>query len=263
MKDRSVQKADDPIVRIAHLRKSYGEFAAIKNINLTFREGEFVVLLGPSGVGKSTLLRCLNLLVRPSEGQLWINGSDLANLSRSQLLKARRKIGMIFQEFHLVDRLSVLTNVMCGRLSDLPLWRALVYKFPEEDQIAAARALCRVGLESEELWHRRADQLSGGQKQRVAIARALMQSPSVLLADEPIASLDVIMRAQIMELISDIARKDKITVIMSLHQIDVARRYADRVIALNQGEVCFDGPPAQLDEEAVARIFQKAPHVVH
>lgn len=262
MNDLSV-RTDEPIVKIAHLKKAYGDVAAIKNINLKFRRGEFIVLLGPSGVGKSTLLRCLNLLVRPTEGELWVNGSNLTTLSSRDLLKARRKIGMIFQEFHLVDRLSVLTNVMCGRLSELPLWRAITYNFPQEDRDAAARALSRVGLDSEHIWHRRADQLSGGQKQRVAIARALMQSPSVLLADEPIASLDVVMRSQIMELIADVARKDRITVIMSLHQIDVARRFADRILALNHGEICFDGPPAELDDAAVARIFQKAPHVVH
>ena len=262
MNSISVQ-ADEPVVKIARLKKAYGDVAAIKNINLSFRQGEFVVLLGPSGVGKSTLLRCLNLLVRPTEGELWVNGNNLTTLSSRELLKARRKIGMIFQEFHLVDRLSVLTNVMCGRLSKLPLWRAVTYRFPREDQDAAARALSRVGLDSEQIWHRRADQLSGGQKQRVAIARALMQSPSVLLADEPIASLDVVMRSQIMELIADIARKDRITVVMSLHQIDVARRYADRILALSHGEVCFDGSPADLDDAAVARIFQKAPHVVH
>lgn len=257
MKNDSCADHMKSIVRVVDLKKAYGSYVAIADLNLSFAPGEFVVLLGPSGVGKSTFLRCLNLLVEPSEGEVWVNGENLTRLSRRELLKARRKIGMIFQEFHLVERLSVLTNVMCGRLSTLPLWRALAYRFPQEDNEAATKALVRVGLDNEDLWHRRADQLSGGQKQRVAIARTLMQSPSLLLADEPIASLDIVMRAQIMELISDIARRDKITVVMSLHQIDVARRYADRVIALSGGKICFDGPPSDLDDAAIERVFQK------
>lgn len=244
------------MVEVKNLTKAYGRGEpAIKNINLRFAEGEFVVLLGPSGVGKSTLLRCLNFLVRPTSGSVIVDGQDLSTLSKKGLLEARHHIGMIFQEFNLVNRMSVLRNVMCGRLGSLNFWRALTYSFPKEDHEAAVRALVRAGLEDPELYFRRADTLSGGQKQRVAIARMLIQEPKVILADEPIASLDVMMRAQIMDLIADIAKRDGLTVIMSLHQLDVARKYAHRVIALANGGVTFDGPPKKLTQAVIKRVF--------
>jgi len=248
----------DVMVEIKGLTKAYGNNApAIRDLNLTFKRGEFVVLLGPSGVGKSTLLRCLNFLVRPTAGTVVVDGQDLGSLSGGELLKARRHIGMIFQEFNLVNRMSVLTNVLCGRLGALPMWRALTYSFPEGDHELAVRALARAGLEDPEMYMRRADMLSGGQRQRVAIARALVQEPKLILADEPIASLDVIMRTQIMDLVADIAKRDGITVVMSLHQLDAARKYADRIIALSGGVITFDGPPGDLSHEVVERIFRK------
>jgi len=246
----------EAMVEVRNLSKAYGRNPpALRDISLQFRRGEFVVLLGPSGVGKSTLLRCLNHLVHPTAGSVVVDGDDLGRLSGRQLLKARRQIGMIFQEFNLVNRMSVLTNVLCGRLGSLSLWRALTWSFPRADVERAVRALERAGLTDPELYMRRADTLSGGQKQRVAIARALVQEPKLILADEPIASLDVVMRTQIMELIGDIARRDGITVVMSLHQIDSARRYADRIIALAGGGIVFDGPPAKLGDDMVQRIF--------
>ncbi|MEK9673452.1 MAG: phosphonate ABC transporter ATP-binding protein [Rhodospirillaceae bacterium] len=248
----------DVMVEVRNVTKAYGKAdPAIKNINLAFEKGEFVVLLGPSGVGKSTLLRCLNFLVQPTKGDIVIDGQTLGALSRKGLLAARQNIGMIFQEFNLVNRMSVLMNVMCGRLGGLGFWRSLTYNFTREDHEAAVRALVRAGLEDPELYLRRADTLSGGQKQRVAIARMLVQEPKVILADEPIASLDVIMRTQIMDLIRDIANRDGLTVVMSLHQLDVARKYADRVIALARGEITFDGPPSQLTDVVVERVFMK------
>lgn len=247
------------MVEVRQLTKSYGSSApAIKDISLSFKKGEFIVLLGPSGVGKSTLLRCLNYLVRPTSGEVRINGQELGALNKKGLLRARHHIGMIFQEFNLVNRMSVLMNVLCGRLGTLGTWRALTYNFSPEDHEAAIRALVRAGLDDKELYLRRADTLSGGQKQRVAIARMLIQEPKVILADEPIASLDVIMRAQIMDLIKDIARRDQLTVIMSLHQLDVAKKYADRVIALANGQVTFDGPPADLSDAVIERVFRKS-----
>jgi phosphonate transport system ATP-binding protein len=252
------ESTDQNMIEIRNLTKAYGSAPpAIKDINLEFRKGEFIVLLGPSGVGKSTLLRCLNFLVQPTSGHVVIDGQDLGALSHKELLKARHHIGMIFQEFNLVNRMSVLMNVMCGRIGTLGFWRALFYNFSKEDQTAAIRALVRAGLEDLELYLRRADTLSGGQKQRVAIARMLIQEPKVILADEPIASLDVIMRQQIMDLISDIAKRDGLTVVMSLHQLDVARKYADRIIALAGGAVTFDGPPAQLTDDVIERVFKK------
>lgn len=248
----------DVMVDVRNVTKAYGNAdPAIKNISLTFKKGEFIVLLGPSGVGKSTLLRCLNFLVQPTSGDIVIDGEVLGSLSKKGLLTARHRIGMIFQEFNLVNRMSVLMNVMCGRLGTLPFWRALTYNFSREDHEAAVRALIRAGLEDPELYLRRADTLSGGQKQRVAIARMMVQEPKVILADEPIASLDVIMRTQIMDLIRDIADREGLTVVMSLHQLDIARKYADRVIALAGGQVTFDGPPAELTDEVVERVFMK------
>lgn len=248
----------DIMVEVKSLTKAYGSAApAIQDISLSFKKGEFVVLLGPSGVGKSTLLRCLNFLVRPTSGSVTVDGQQLGTLSKKGLLKARHRIGMIFQEFNLVNRMSVLMNVLCGRLGTLGTFRALTYNFSREDHEAAVRALVRAGLEDRELYHRRADTLSGGQKQRVAIARMLIQEPKVILADEPIASLDVMMRAQIMDLIADIAKRDSLTVIMSLHQLDVAKTYANRIIALAQGRVTFDGPPAELTDAVIERVFKK------
>lgn len=253
----------DVMVEVRHVTKAYGKAEpAIKDINLTFKRGEFVVLLGPSGVGKSTLLRCLNFLVQPTSGDIVVDGQVLGNLSKKGLLRARHHIGMIFQEFNLVNRMSVLMNVMCGRLGTLGFWRALTYNFSREDHEAAVKALIRAGLEDPELYLRRADTLSGGQKQRVAIARMMVQEPKVILADEPIASLDVIMRSQIMDLVRDIATRDGITVVMSLHQLDVARKYADRIIALAGGQVTFDGPPSELTDEVINRVFTKSGNVV-
>jgi phosphonate transport system ATP-binding protein len=252
------QAGQDAMVEVRSLTKAYGSAApAIKDISLSFKKGEFVVLLGPSGVGKSTLLRCLNFLVRPTSGVVSVNGQELGALSKKGLLQARHNIGMIFQEFNLVNRMSVLMNVMCGRLGTLGTWRALTYNFSTEDHEAAVRALVRAGLEDQELYLRRADTLSGGQKQRVAIARMLVQEPQVILADEPIASLDVIMRVQIMDLIKDIAQRDGLTVVMSLHQLDVAKNYAERIIALAQGQVTFDGPPSELSDAVIERVFKK------
>lgn len=248
-----------PMVSIRGLTKTYGKNGravnALKDISLSIENGEFVALLGPSGVGKSTLLRCLNHLVAPTNGEIVINGRNLASLSRRELLAARTRIGMIFQESNLIGRLPVITNVLCGRIAELGTLRALTYSFSRTDYERAVRALRRAGLDDEELYLRRADRLSGGQKQRAGIARMLVQQPDLVLADEPIASLDVKMQATIMDLISGIARDDGITVLMSLHQLQVARRYATRIIALSAGGVAFDGPPDALSDSIVQDIF--------
>lgn len=249
--------AQHPIIVINGLRKVYGkDVVAINNVNLTINKGEFAVLFGPSGVGKSTLLRCLNYLVKPTSGDIIIDGQNLRVTTTRQLLGIRSHIGMIFQDFNLVNRMSVIGNVMCGRLYGLSTWRALTYSFSREEHELAIRCLRRAGLHDEELYFRRADTLSGGQKQRTAIARMLMQQPNILLADEPIASLDVKMQQTIMELVSDLAAKDDITVVMSLHHLDIAKRYASRIIGLSDGNIAFDGPPEELTDQVINRVFQ-------
>lgn len=246
-----------PVVQVSDLSKTYpGQVRpALQEISLEINRGEFVVLLGPSGVGKSTFLRCLNYLVQPTSGEVIVHGQRLGSLSRRELLHVRRRIGMIFQEFHLVGRMSVLTNVLCGRLGDLGPVRALTYRFRQEDYKTALEALRRSGLTDESLYLRRADTLSGGQKQRVAIARMLVQEPKVILADEPIASLDVKMSQVIMELINDIATKDELTVVMSLHNVQMAKRFATRIIGLAEGRLVFDGRPEDVGPGVIETVF--------
>ena len=193
--------------------------------------------------------------MRPTSGDVIIDGQRLGDLDRAGLLRLRRGIGMIFQEFNLVNRLSVISNVLAGRLGHTGFLRALTWSFTAADYVAAVEALRRAGLEDESLYLRRADTLSGGQKQRVAIARMVAQQPRLVLADEPIASLDLKMQRTIMELIADIARRDGITVVMSLHNLEAARRYASRIVALSRGRVAFDGPPEGLTAEVLRDVF--------
>ena len=245
------------MIVVSDLAKSYdGGVPAIKGISLSIAKGEFAVLFGPSGVGKSTLLRCLNYLVVPTSGEVMVDDQRLGDLTTSKLLSLRSHIGMIFQEFNLINRMSVLVNVMCGRLHELGVLRALTYTFSREQHLAAVRALRRAGLDDAELYNRRADTLSGGQKQRVAIARMLIQEPKVILADEPVASLDVKNQHMIMDLIANIALRDGITVVMSMHHLELAKQYASRIIGLSEGAVAFDGPPETLSDEVINRVFK-------
>ena len=252
-----VRAAEPPMILVSDLTKTYdGTVEAIKNISLTIEKGEFTVIFGPSGVGKSTFLRCLNYLVKPTSGEVIIEGQRVGNLSTAKLLGLRSRVGMIFQDFNLVNRMSVLSNVMCGRLHGLSVLRALTYSFAQADHEAAVHALRRAGLDDTELYNRRADTLSGGQRQRVGIARMLVQNPKVILADEPVASLDVKMQHTIMRLISDIAAKDGITVVMSLHHLDLAKQYASRIIGMSDGQVAFDGPPESLSDDIIDKVFK-------
>ena len=245
------------MIVVSDLTKKYGQnVLALRDISLSINKGEFAVIFGPSGVGKSTFLRCLNYLVRPTSGEIVVDGQHLSALSNAELLILRSHIGMIFQEFHLVNRMSVLTNVMCGCLHTLSFFRALTYSFTRENYERAIQSLRRAGLHDEELYFRRADTLSGGQKQRVAIARMLMQNPKIILADEPVASLDVKMQHAIMELIAGIAGRDRITVVMSLHQLELAKQYASRIVGLSDGQIAFDGSPASLSDDVIGRIFK-------
>lgn len=226
---------------------------ALEPVSLTFRPGDFTVLLGASGAGKSTLLRSLNGLVVPSAGRVVMDGASLG--SGAALRRQRRRIGMIFQQHQLIGRQSVLDNVLTGRLGYRSSLASLL-PFSGAEKARALKAIERVGLIDHAL--RRADQLSGGQQQRVGIARALIQDPEVVLADEPVASLDPATAERVLSLIHAIAKQDGLTAIVSLHQLEFARRFADRIIALAGGRVVFDGPPTALDAAAVAAIYGAA-----
>jgi phosphonate transport system ATP-binding protein len=225
---------------------------ALRGISLDIEPGTFTVILGPSGAGKSTLLRMFNGLEVPTRGQVEMGGRTL---DRSSLRRLRGQVGMVFQQFNLVGRLSVMTNVLTGRLAYRSWLGSLLYLFRREDIAIAQEALERVGL-TEKAWER-ADRLSGGQQQRVGIARALAQQPKIILADEPVASLDPVASDDIMQLLRDICDRDGITVLANLHQVEHARRHADRIVGLNNGTVVFQGTPRELDAISLERIYHR------
>lgn len=226
---------------------------ALKNVNLTIKKGEFVVIVGLSGAGKSTLIRCVNRLVEPTEGSLIADGQDVTKMSEAELRRWRTRVGMIFQNYNLVRRSSVLRNVLAGRLGHTGTLRSLLGLFPQEDVALAKRCLERVGI-AEKTFHR-ADQLSGGQQQRVSIARALCQQPAIMLADEPVASLDPPTSHAVMRDLKRINREDGITTLVNLHFIDMAQEYADRIIGMRAGEVVFDGPASAVTERTFEEIY--------
>jgi len=238
---------------LEHLVKDYpGGIRALEDVSIEVRDGEFLVLIGLSGSGKSTLLRCINRLVEPSGGRILLDDVDITAARASDLRKIRRSIGMIFQQFNLVRRSSVLTNVLTGRLGYVSQWQGLLAHFGEEDYRRALINLERVGLR--ERAHQRADRLSGGQQQRVAIARALMQEPKIMLADEPVASLDPATSHSVLKYLQQINREG-MTVICSLHFLSLARTYGTRVIALKAGRLMFDGKPSEIDADRFRSIY--------
>lgn len=242
------------MIRIKSLYKTYPDGTeALKDITINIQEGEFVVLLGPSGAGKSTLLRCLNRLVPATRGEISIYHLSPITGSREDLLKIRQMMGMIFQEFNLVNRLSVLTNVLTGLLSYKGMIRSVLNLFTEEEKMAAAQCLQRVDLLDKALV--RADNLSGGQRQRVGIARALIQKPKILLADEPCSSLDPKSTADILDFLKRINREDNITMICNLHIPELAMKYASRVVGIHKGQMIFDGKPEKLTGDTLNRIY--------
>ncbi len=245
---------NEPILRIEHLTKVYAdETRALSDVSFDVAPGEFLVIIGLSGSGKSTLLRCINRLIPPTSGRITFQGRDVTVATREELREIRRTIGMIFQHFNLVKRASVLTNVLAGRLGYLPPAWALVNYFPGSAIEHAAANLARVGIV--EKAQRRADTLSGGQQQRVGIARALMQEPRLILADEPVASLDPALSHSILRYLEELNKKDGITIVCSLHFLSLARRYGTRILALKAGRIVFDGLPREIDEARFKEIY--------
>lgn len=244
----------EPILRVEHLTKVYADGTrAISDVSFGVARGEFLVIIGLSGSGKSTLLRCINRLIEPTSGRIIFNGRDVTAASRDEIREIRCEIGMIFQQFNLVKRASVLTNVLSGRLGYLPAHWALANYFSGHVVEKALANLDRVGIPEKALT--RADALSGGQQQRVGIARALMQEPKLILADEPVASLDPAMSHSVLRYIEELNRKDGITVVCSLHFLSLARRYGTRILALKAGEIVFDGLPREIDEARFKAIY--------
>jgi phosphonate transport system ATP-binding protein len=242
------------MLKIENLTKIYDNgFKALDNISLEIPDGQFVSIIGLSGSGKSTLLRCINRLIEPTEGRIIWNGVDVTAASDDEVRQIRRKIGMIFQQFNLVKRSKVITNVLSGRLGYVnPLYSFFNY-FPAQDREDALANLERVGIRNQA--YKRASELSGGQQQRVGIARALMQQPELMLADEPVASLDPATSHSVMKYLELLNKEDGITVLCSLHFLSLARAYSDRVIALKDGVLQFDGLPKDIDEARFREIY--------
>lgn len=246
------------MLKIEGVSKVYDDGTkALHDFTVEIPDGQFVVIIGLSGSGKSTLLRCINGLIKPTTGKIWLDGDEITAASPAQIRRIRLKIGMIFQQFNLVKRSSVMTNVLTGRLGYRGTLPSLFHRFPKSDYQLAMRNLERVGIPQKA--YARADTLSGGQQQRVAIARALMQNPKLMLADEPVASLDPATSHSVMKYLEQINKEDGLTVLCNLHFLSLARRYADRVLALrNDGEgghIVFDGPAAEIDEAKFRDIY--------
>lgn len=243
------------MLEITSLTKTYlnQNEAAVDGIDLTVHSGEWVVILGRSGAGKSTLIRCINRLVEPDSGTILWEGKAITGVGNRALRKIRGQIGMIFQQFNLLPRLNVITNVMVGKFADIPIWQCLFTAFTLKHKQLALEALQRVGLDH--LATIQVEDLSGGQQQRVAIARVLMQNPGLLLGDEPTSNLDPITAEQILKLISILHIEQKLTILLNLHDVSMARKYATRIIGLSHGKIVFDGPPSQLNDEALQLIY--------
>jgi phosphonate transport system ATP-binding protein len=242
------------MLQVKNLTKIYdGGVKALDNVSFEVPKGQFLAVIGLSGSGKSTLLRCINRLIDPTEGQILWDGEDITAASPEELRRIRRKIGMVFQHFNLVHRSKVITNVLGGRLGYVnPAW-SLINRFSKEDTEKAIKQLERVGIANKA--YQRADELSGGQQQRVGIARALMQDPNIILADEPVASLDPVLAHSIMKHLEEINKNDGVTILCSLHFLDLVHKYADRVVALNQGQLVFEGLPNEIDDKKFKDIY--------
>ncbi len=242
------------MLRLNQLTKTYktGD-KALKGITLDVPKGQFLALIGPSGAGKSTMIRCINRLVEPTEGAVLLDDVDLTKLGSAALRRARREMGMIFQEYALVERLTVMENVLSGRLGYVGFWRSFLRRYPQSDIDQAFRLLDRVGLLH--MADKRADELSGGQRQRVGICRALIQNPKLLLVDEPTASLDPKTSRQIMRLITELCRERGLAAIINIHDVALAQMFVPRIVGLRFGEIVFDGPPDGLTSDKLTEIY--------
>ncbi|MGA7097041.1 MAG: phosphonate ABC transporter ATP-binding protein [Acidimicrobiia bacterium] len=242
------------MLQVKNLTKVYDDgTVALEDVSFEVPEGQFLAVIGLSGSGKSTLLRCINRLIDPTEGQILWKGEDITAANHEDLRNIRRRIGMVFQHFNLVHRSKVITNVLAGRLGYTSPALSVVNRFSKTDREEAMRLLERVGLE--EKAHNRSEELSGGQQQRVGIARAMMQEPDMILADEPVASLDPVLAHSIMQFLETINRDDGVTVLCSLHFLDLVQRYGQQVIALNEGRKVFEGTPSEIDDEMFKEIY--------
>lgn len=247
------------LLSIEKLEKSYVKGTPVlKGISLEFHEGEFVVVIGPSGAGKSTFIRCLNRMIEPSSGSIIFNGETTNTLKGHSLRRMRSQIGMVFQHHNLVGRTNVIRNVLHGRLGQMPFWKSLLGRYSQQDKQDAFRLIESVGL-TEQI-HQRTDALSGGQMQRVGICRAMVQNPKLLLADEPIASLDPKSAEIVMESLHRLSLERGLTCIVNLHQVDFARRFASRVIGIRKGEVVFDDVPEALTDQVASYIYEGMEH---
>ncbi|AUN94648.1 phosphonate ABC transporter ATP-binding protein [Pseudazoarcus pumilus] len=257
MNTTATAPANPSSIVLTGVTKHYAGNTALSKVSMRVEPGEFVVLLGPSGAGKSTIFRCITALTAPDHGKVEVLGERIDQLGKRDLRIARRGIGLIFQQLNLIGRISALKNVLAGRLGYVPAWRVLLHLFPEQDRQQALANLDRVGLLNHA--YQRADSLSGGQQQRVAIARALSQQSRVILADEPVSSLDPESSETVLEILRGISHERGIGVLCSLHQVDLAKRFADRIIGVRAGSVVFDGTAADLDDAALERIYRSRP----
>jgi phosphonate transport system ATP-binding protein len=243
-----------PGLSIRQLEKSYTKGKPVlKGISLELGAREVVAIIGPSGTGKSTLIRCINRLVQPTAGEIWFQGQDLVALSRKDLREARRQIGMVFQEYNLVERLTVMENVLSGRLGYMSAWAAWLRRYRQEDNDLALTLLEQVGLSGFE--HKRADSLSGGQRQRVGIARAVMQHPKLLLADEPTSSLDPKTSVEVMQILVEMGERLQIPIVINMHDVALAQKFASRIIGMSGGAVVYDGSPSGLNTQILQSIY--------
>lgn len=242
------------MIEFKNVYKTYPNgFTALKNVNLNIEQGEFVAIIGLSGAGKSTILRCINRMHDIQQGTLTVDGVDVESLSGKALRRFRRKVGMIFQSFNLVSRSTVIKNVLTADVPDMPFWRVLFGIFTKEQKMRALESLDKVGILDKA--YTRCDQLSGGQQQRVALARTLNQNPSIILADEPVASLDPVTARQVMSDFVRINKEYKITILLNIHHVDLALNYCDRVIGVRAGEIVFDGPASSITQEQLDEVY--------